>query len=609
MAAVGSGYEIQPDCEAITTTIRHVQHPVDRSFETLGSLILRYKWRFLLLNLLRISASLMIVVHPYFFAEFVSSIDDKDRAFHYLTLLLISGGIHTVLWTVCDFAVSRWINPLSYEFKRIGFESFWKNDYAVFVDRPSGKVGSYVNDLQRHSLILWDSFHFGFLPMLSSLPVYIYLFHRASWRNSVGYAIFLLVAGAILTLASKPVKSTQHHLTDTVATNNGRVFDSYANFVNVFSFRSQQKEISRHNADTLTMRGDEIRSSTALSAYWGVAAFLVRGVLWSFVILYNWYLYDRGDISFAALVISITVLLDFTVQYWEVVHHLGVWVDSSAAYQAAYTYLFPGRNILTELDDGAVGIPNDNSIVMTESLELRDLSFSYPDRPDMRVLRNINLRVAAGEKVGVVGRSGEGKSTLIKILLGFYEQTGGELLVDGEAMNPDRLRGLTAYVPQDTSLFQESVAYNIAYASGRELSDAEIRAAAHKAHIGEFIESLPDGYDTMVGERGIKLSLGQRQRIAIARAFVKPSNLLILDEATSALDSETEQLIQESLEDLLRGKAAIVIAHRLATLDSMDRIIVVEGGRIVEEGTKQQLLDSGGMFADLWSRQRATSPE
>lgn len=629
--------------------------PADRSFQTLGSFVLRYKWRVLTFNLVRMVATLLMAIHPYFLAEFVSSAGDKDRAFRYLMLLLVSGGAHAVLWTGCDFATSRWINPLTYEFKRIGFEAFWKNDYELFVDRPSGKVGSYINDLQRHSLGLWDSFHYGFLPMLTSLPVYLILFLQVSWTSSVGYGVFLLLAALLLTAASRPVRSTQHALTDTVATANGRVFDSYANFVNVFSFRGQRKEIVRNDGDTRLMAAGEVRASTALSAYWGAASVLVRGALWSFVILYNWHLFDRGDISFAALIISITVLLDFTSQYWNVVHNLGVWVDSSSAYRAAYNYLFPGKNIVTDQADSesevstepfgftaetlhsavsdAAELPDSSGLdvasalpagspvvhgwrtnenaaaavpIMNVELELRNLSFAYPDRTDTRVLTDINLRVRRGEKIGVVGRSGEGKSTLIKILLGFYEPASGEILIDGQPAEPERLRALTSYVPQDTSLFQESVAYNIAYASDRPLTQAQIQMAAHQAHIGNFIESLPEGYNTMVGERGIKLSLGQRQRIALARAFVKSSDLLILDEATSALDSETEALIQDSLEDLLSSRAAIVIAHRLATLDSMDRIIVVDGGRIVEEGTKQSLLDLNGMFADLWTRQQTS---
>jgi len=220
------------------------------------------------------------------------------------------------------------------------------------------------------------------------------------------------------------------------------------------------------------------------------------------------------------------------------------------------------------------------------------------------VLDNVSFRVAKGEKLGVVGRSGEGKSTLIKILLGFYEPTAGQILVDGEPADADRLNQIQSYVPQDTSLFQESIEYNIAYADSRDVDATPVEAAARHANIDEFVTSLPAGYETLVGERGIKLSLGQRQRIAIARAFLKQADLLILDEATSALDSETEALIQEALEQLWTDKAAIIIAHRLATLNNVDRIIVIEKGRIVEQGTKDELLNANGTFAGLWTLQR-----
>lgn len=588
--------------------------PQDVSFQALGSLMRRYRWRFVAVNLTRVAASMFVVVHPYFLAEFATSIQDHQRAFRFLIALLLSGLAHALLWTACDFANARWINPLSFEYKRIAFEAFWENEYSTFTDHPSGKVGSYINDLQRHSLALWDSLHYGFVPMVTSLPIYFVLFIRASWQTSVVYAAFLVVSAVAMTAISRPVKSTQHHLTDTVATNNGRVFDSYSNFVNVFSFGAQPKEIARHRDDTVRMSAAEVRSSTALSAYWGTASLLVRGLLWTFIILFNWYLFDTGQISFVALVVAVTVMLDFTQQFFNVVHNLGIWVDSAAAYRAAYNYLFPARNIVEEPGSALAasratdqlevrhGLAEEDPVPAV-ALELKGINFAYPDRPEIRVLTDINLRIRPGEKLGIVGRSGEGKSTLVKLLLGFYQPTSGQMLVAGHPVDREVLHRITAYVPQDTSLFQETISYNIAYASERSLSDDEVRHAAKRAHIDDFIQTLGEGYQTLVGERGIKLSLGQRQRIALARAFVKASPLLILDEATSALDSHTEALIQDSLDGLNEETTAIVIAHRLATLNSMDRIIVVDDGRIIEQGTKSELLARGGLFADLWATQ------
>jgi ATP-binding cassette subfamily B protein len=265
--------------------------------------------------------------------------------------------------------------------------------------------------------------------------------------------------------------------------------------------------------------------------------------------------------------------------------------------------LFPDRNVVSEPATQPLADPEPGRLHHT--IEVRDLCFAYPDEPDRMVLDGISFTLRRGERLGIVGRSGEGKSTLIKILLGFYEPTSGEVLVDGHPADGAELATLHSYVPQDTSLFQETVEYNIGYASGGPVDHDAVRRAASRANIGEFIESLPDGYRTLVGERGIKLSLGQRQRIAIARAFLKQSDLVILDEATSALDSETEAKIRESLVELWQDRAAIVIAHRLATLNDMDRIMVIEHGRIAEQGTRDELIDADGRFADMWGLQRA----
>ena len=597
-------------------------HPAgsDRSYAALWSM-LRYHWRPNLISTVWRAASMVpIALFPYFLARLVTSGDNKDEAFLFLVLLVGSGITHTMLWTACDFYISKHVIPLTYEFKRIAFNNVWSRDYRSFVDHPSGKTANYVNDLRDKSENLWDILHFSFLPILVSIPIYTVLLYQTAASSALLYLVFLAIAAAVLTRLARPVRSRRRHLTDTTATNNGRVFDSYANFVNVFSFRAHHKEVARNNQQIDGLISDSIRFNYALSGYWGVAATMVRVGLWAVIMGYSWYLFDTEQITFAAMVVSITVLLDFTQQYWEMVYHYGNWVENSAAYREAYNYLFPGEDVIDDHyrreDADIAGEPG--AVRMTEKLEIRNLSFAYPDEPDRMVLNNVSFSVSRGEKLGIVGRSGEGKSTLIKILLGFYPPTSGEILIDGKPADADLLNRIQSYVPQDTSLFQETIGYNIAYASdyasdhastngsssGSEMG-AEIATVANKAHIGQFIESLPEKYETLVGERGIKLSLGQRQRIAIARAFLKPSDLLILDEATSSLDSETEAFIQEALENLWTDRAAIVIAHRLATLNNVDRILVIENGEVVEEGTKDELLAADGAFADLWSLQRS----
>jgi ATP-binding cassette subfamily B protein len=238
------------------------------------------------------------------------------------------------------------------------------------------------------------------------------------------------------------------------------------------------------------------------------------------------------------------------------------------------------------------------------NIQLKNVTFVHDGANDA-LFRNLNLHIKSGEKVGLVGHSGSGKTSLTRILLRFSDIDGGEILIDGQNIahiTQDDLRRNIAYVPQEPLLFHRSLTDNIRY--GRSgATEAEILQASRMAHADDFIKDLPLGYDTLVGERGVKLSGGQRQRVAIARAMIKDAPILVLDEATSALDSESEVLIQQALWKLMEGRTAIVIAHRLSTVQKMDRIIVMSEGKIVEEGTHHQLLNQKGKYAELWAHQ------
>jgi ATP-binding cassette subfamily B protein len=217
----------------------------------------------------------------------------------------------------------------------------------------------------------------------------------------------------------------------------------------------------------------------------------------------------------------------------------------------------------------------------------------------------LSLRITPGTKIGLVGRSGGGKTTLTRLLLRFSDVEAGDILIGGQSIRcipQAALRSVISYVPQDPSMFHRSIADNIRV--GRpDATDLEVQRAAELAHAAEFIEASPKGYETLVGERGVKLSGGQRQRVAIARAILKDAPILILDEATSSLDSESESLIQEALWNLLAGRTAIVIAHRLSTVRRMDELLILEKGRIAERGTHDELLTHSGIYAVLWAHQ------
>jgi ATP-binding cassette subfamily B protein len=231
------------------------------------------------------------------------------------------------------------------------------------------------------------------------------------------------------------------------------------------------------------------------------------------------------------------------------------------------------------------------------------VDFHYqPERP---ILREVSFAVAPGQKVAVVGHSGAGKSTLARLLFRSYDVTGGRILIDGQdirVVTQDSLRRAIGIVPQDTVLFNDSILYNLGY--GRPgATQAEIERAAEMAHIRDFIEGLPRRWDTLVGERGLKLSGGEKQRVAIARAILKRPRILVFDEATSSLDSHTEQAIQQTMAEVAEDHTTLVIAHRLSTVVDADLILVMEGGRILEEGTHRQLLSAGGRYAEMWDLQ------
>lgn len=310
------------------------------------------------------------------------------------------------------------------------------------------------------------------------------------------------------------------------------------------------------------------------------------------------YLYISHSVSIAALVFMVTYLMRTSDSVFGISTVI-------RQYEQAFLDASPMMKIL-QMPQEVVDIPHAKTLVVKNgSIALQNVAFSYALDSSNEVFSDLTLTIPSGQRVGLAGHSGGGKSTLTKILLRFADTDHGVIEIDGQdiaTITQESLRRNIAYVPQEPFLFHRSLRENIAYGKP-DATEEEILKATEKAHAWEFIESLPSGLDTIVGERGVKLSGGQRQRVAIARAILKDAPILILDEATSALDSESERLIQKSLEELMKGRTSIVVAHRLSTIAKLDRIIVLENGKIAEDGSHTELLENRGIYAKLWSHQ------
>ena len=383
----------------------------------------------------------------------------------------------------------------------------------------------------------------------------------------------------------------------------GRITDAYTNIatVKLFSHTRRESEFARAAMDAFKLTG--YAQMRLVSLFEIVNQLLVVAMILGACGTALW-LWSAGEVGAGAVAAVTAMTLRVSGHAHWVMWEMTTLFESVGTIQ-------DGINTLTR-PRAVVDAPDAKPLVVTQGeVRFEDMSFAYGSGPDARpVIDRLNLTIRPGEKIGLIGRSGAGKSTLVNLLLRFHDVQSGRILIDGQdiaRVTQDSLRRHIGMVTQDTSLLHRSMRDNILY--GRpDASEADLHQAAERAEAADFIATLTDlqgrtGYDAHVGERGVKLSGGQRQRVAIARVMLKDAPILLLDEATSALDSEVEAAIQQSLDGLMQGKTVIAIAHRLSTIAAMDRLIVMDAGRIVEEGTHAQLLGQGGVYARLWGHQ------
>ncbi|MFO1257679.1 MAG: ABC transporter ATP-binding protein [Gammaproteobacteria bacterium] len=556
-----------------------------------------YKWYLLAIVLLMTFVAIDANGKPYLIKMIIDAVSANN--YSYIWLIVSVYGVMqfglVLTWASFDLFSSKLYPPMTAYITKSLLNKLNNYPYRFFQEHLSGSISSKLSDVANFAPQMINTILIEFFQIFLMLTIIIFLLAKVHF----GFAIAIIIWIAIF-LATGYVKMKKAAALSKLEAESdsqvwGNIVDYITNMFSVKIFSSYSHEINRINKKLTDLTSKRKTSILYLRTY-----FMTQGSLFSLYILSC--LCGMIYLSKNKLITPGDFALVFMLNF-EIINRL-------------FQITTIVKNFITNL--GTV----DQALIILEDIP------DIQDRPDAKILKiktgqitfdnvkfhykgtepifqNKSIEITAGQKVGLVGYSGGGKSTFVNLILRLYDVTDGAILIDGQDIRDvtqDSLRENIAMIPQDPSLFHRSLMDNIRYGRA-DSTDEEVIEAAIKAHAHEFISTLPQGYDSLVGERGVKLSGGQRQRIAIARAILKNAPILILDEATSQLDSVTESLIQESLWELMQNKTTIVIAHRLSTLLHMDRILVFDKGNIVEDGTHSELLAKEGLYKTLWDAQ------
>ena len=551
-----------------------------------------------MLIVIPVGALVIDTLLPYILAQAIDAMTsgNTERLTNTLLVAGLVGLVGSLLNLIGFQAMVRHESKTIANLRQDTFEKLIHKDNSFFSNQKIGAMTSRYIDFVRSEVALQDLLIIRTLGFVLSVGGGILLLAIES----------LLIAGLIMGLIIALVlqvrwsirhrKPLRHERKTLVSKIHGQVADALTNSLVVRTFAGENRE--SQELKKLTDRFSTVyQKDLGFFTAEGSARVAVMVVVQVVSIALVSYFVVNQQMSLAIAVFILAYMQRIGSQ-------LFILTDIIAGFDQALLDAQPMTEMLL-VEDTVIDHPDAKQLKVDKgNIKLSNVSYRYGDGVQ-DVLSSIDIDIPAGQKVGMVGHSGAGKSTIIQLLLRFSDVTNGSITIDGSDLRDVTQRSLReniAYVPQEPMLFHRSLRENIAYGKPGA-SDQEIIKASKQANAWEFISRLPDGLDTTVGERGVKLSGGQRQRIAIARAILKDAPILVLDEATSALDSHSEKLIQTALEKLMKGRTSIVVAHRLSTIAKLDRIVVLDGGKLVEDGSHQQLVEPSGSYASLWSHQ------